>query len=243
MATAKVETYETPAEETGSATGAGAAFGGQKTWDVLKQLVVDDLSKTEPSAAGPVPSDISGLTESELASKFAFEGLQATNKTLADLEKPTQQLLSGQIPSDVTAQIRQITAEKSGSSGLFGQASRALLARDLGKTSLELVQAGATMAASRAEIATRQTELANARKSFLETLTLQRRELNQKAVQTELDRAEFNATLNYQLMDLISKNIEAQQTAAYRYSAGQMSPDNVVSSYRSWLDVLLKRVV
>ena len=58
-------------------------------------------------------------------------------KTIAD------QLIRGEIPTDVAEQIKTMRAEMGESQGLFGQAAKYATARDLGRTSLDMMQLGA----------------------------------------------------------------------------------------------------
>lgn len=68
----------------------------------------------------------------------------ATSKKILDQAQP---LLSGQIPQDVQDQIQRSDAFKSFSGGFGGsQMSAGLTARDLGLTSLNLINQGATLA-------------------------------------------------------------------------------------------------
>ena len=66
-----------------------------------------------------------------------YDSLQGKMATVVD------PMLAGKIPEDVQAQIRQVASENAGIKGLgLGQAGRALVARDLGLTSLQIQAQG-----------------------------------------------------------------------------------------------------
>ena len=85
----------------------------------------------------------------------ANQAVAATAKQYAEDVFPTlagqmasraESYLKGEIPDDVSAQIRQVAAEGSAAQGMFGQAAGGRVARDFGLTSLDLVNQGAQMA-------------------------------------------------------------------------------------------------
>lgn len=104
-------------------------------------------------------SDVT-VASSNAISMYMAANLPTMMKQGADLAeaqgKLAGQLLAGEIPDDVTNQIKTKAAESAQQFGLFGSdaggAGRALEARDLGLTSLQLQGAGANMAKSNAEL-------------------------------------------------------------------------------------------
>ena len=85
----------------------------------------------------------------------ANQRVAATSKQYAEDVFPTlagqmasraESYLKGEIPEDVSAQLRQTAAESSAGQGLFGQAAGGRVARDFGLTSLDMVNQGAQMA-------------------------------------------------------------------------------------------------
>jgi len=68
--------------------------------------------------------------------------------TIGAMETANAAYLSGKIPNDVSAMVRQAASETSKKYGLYGQGAVALTARDLGLTSLQIQQQGLTTAAT-----------------------------------------------------------------------------------------------
>ena len=77
------------------------------------------------------------------------EKLEATpleeNQLLNDIEAVSREFLSGELPEDVIDQIERNAAEQTIQGGLGNQQGRNLEARDLGLSSLDLVQKGASV--------------------------------------------------------------------------------------------------
>jgi hypothetical protein len=72
-----------------------------------------------------------------------WKGVMASSSdSLAKSTAVANQLLSGELPDDVKASIERSRAELGLSRGLFGEAAQMGTARDLGLTSLQMVQSG-----------------------------------------------------------------------------------------------------
>ena len=101
------------------------------------------------------------MVETEAIAKTYVEdimpGLTKQGQELIDQAGTrASEMLTGAIPDDVAARVRQITSESSNAGGLFGQAAQALTARDLGTTSVDIIGRGVSAA----------TEVSNLRTAF-----------------------------------------------------------------------------
>lgn len=112
------------------------------------------------------------------------------------------QMMSGLVPEDVQRQTRMMTAQKSASMGLGvgSQASRNLVARDLGLTSLSLMQAGQ---ASALQIGALQEDK---RKTSLAFLTDQRK-LDLEYAGLAEDSRKSNLAAQLQLQEMLLRSV------------------------------------
>jgi len=99
-----------------------------------------DVRGEDFGAPGYEAIDTFSIPESEL-----MDSLKAT----------TSELLSGELPDDVVAQVEKLSAEKSISTGVFGQASEFSTANALGLTSLQMVEKGLQVGTALTEIETK----------------------------------------------------------------------------------------
>ena len=228
---------------TGSAGGASAGAGGEgadgtngfmqneATFDLLKKYALQEPG-TPASIANP-PQDV-------LDAQNVFDAqVSAIEKTASQLETSAAAFLRGELPDDVAKQIRQQTSEAAMRFGLgTDQAAAALTARDLGATSVQLMQQGSQMAGQAAGIRADTAKLVETRREFdrqfalnTEQFNNQTRELNLKGLALEQDRLQFNAKQNSLILGYMTDMVKAQQDLAYRYSAQDIDPTGMMDSF------------
>lgn len=130
---------DTKSSPSSMAGDAGSAFNANTP------VVMPERGTVEQFGLVGTPADeVAGVTESVdpmLANIDAsFLSIEANINAMNDVNKS---LLAGEIPSDVSAQVRRMASESSGAKGLgTGLASQNLTARDLGLTSAQIQQQG-----------------------------------------------------------------------------------------------------
>lgn len=145
-----------------------------------------------------------GLTMS--SDEYQGLDLNATfDEMISGQQEIANRLMAGEIPEDVLQQIETVTAEQSLSRGLgLGSAARNLTARDLGLTSLSLMEKGTTMAdqISRVVEAKREFNKENdlAIQKHLEVM----RQTDLGIAALEEQRREFNASQTMRVNELIT---------------------------------------
>lgn len=92
-------------------------------------------------AAGTAQADSIAMTERFKANILPAAMASADRMSMQALSN-TEALLRGDIPEDVAAQVRRHAAEISNQIGVRGQAAQFLTARDLGRTSFDMMQLG-----------------------------------------------------------------------------------------------------
>jgi hypothetical protein len=103
--------------------------------------------------------------------EFEFEDVPV-NELLGEVEDIARELMPGNLPQDVADEIRRHAAESSLQGGISGQLARNLTARDIGRTSLEMKQLGASLAAGVAELQIKESQ-------FNASMRLQAAEFNE----------------------------------------------------------------
>ena len=112
------------------------------TVDKIKTAVPDPFAVekyTEQSAAAA--SDLAGMSASTQHNSEMFDEL------VGSMAGQAKEMMTGAVPDDVQKQIRQMAAENviKGGQGMGSQASKFITARDLGLTSLDVMQKGQTL--------------------------------------------------------------------------------------------------
>lgn len=173
----------------------------------------------------------------------ALSGMKESASKLGGL---ADSYLKGEIPADVQAQVRRITSEKGLASGLGrGQAGQALTARDLGLTSLDIVNQG--IQTTNAANATRESmaRIAESRRSFDKEYALRATELSDvlrrtdlSASQLELSRRQFNATSNQQLVAMLSDLASERARMQVSLAQSDIEDTNVIGGVQQVMDQL-----
>lgn len=215
-----------------------SGFGGQKQWDVLQQLALG-------------PSDVSTLPGMELLDSSQFdtttakteEALGSVSSSIEKLSAANASMLKGEIPADLSAAVRRAASETSIKGGVFGSASRAMSARDLGRTSYDvkqqgianeqnLVEAKNTYAAARESI--RQFN-AN-RNAAITKLSMDARNQNLQAIDVERQRIATNIEANVNIMQSIANMVMAQQQTAASAAANKIDPTNMIAAIDNMIE-------
>ena len=180
---------------------------------------VDDRLAKFPNVEGlPERPDLGGRERQDVdVSQLPEDELLQQAKGVAS------ELLAGEIPKDVQQQVEQIAAERALGGGLGqGEAARFLTARDLGRTSLDLVSQGAEIGFQASELEQRQNlaqaDLTRQTSQFNEELNLK-----YQTLQEDLRRSEDNLLklsidtdlkedqINLAAAELVSKNQQFMQ--------------------------------
>lgn len=189
-------------------------------------MIVTNLRDTTGSIPDNILQRSSALAATQSASQQNMQSEADQLNTAFDTlvgqsQQPVAQLMAGQIPADVQAQVRQLAAQNSMSRGLFGQSARALVARDLGLTSMQLQQTGLTAANALAQTAgTRANQLQN------NSLTLgglqdtqARTDIAAAQLRDESRRANVNAALSG--AQLMGQTLQDMHQIAYGYATAE----------------------
>lgn len=229
-----------PAASSAAAPGAASAakstvqegFGGLKQWDVLKDLAVGPADVSTLPGMEMLPQDELGRTTEAVEGALAdFRG------SLDKMSAANESLLKGEIPADVSAAVRRAASENSILAGVRGQASRALSARDLGLTSMDIQQKGianevAIAEAKQAYAAAHENirQYNATRNAALAELSIKARQQNLSAVESERMRVATNIESNLNIMKLISDMRIQQQSLATQAASNKIDPVNVIAS-------------
>lgn len=220
-------------------TNQAVGYGGQTTWDVIKDKV---LATPDATALGAPPVGQDRINA--LVSQYdnVIGGLQTT---INKLEEANKGMLAGEIPADVQKQVMSLSSSTAGFRGLFGPAARSLTARDLGTTSLAIKQQGIQ---NQGAIGSLQDSLSKTTESVRQfnteynlrsaQFTQSVRDSNLRGLALEQERLEFNAKQNLAVTGLIADMVNQQQSIGYNYAAINASPGGTIETYQNWINQL-----
>ena len=127
--------------------------------------------------------------------------------------------------------------------GIFGSSSRNLSARDLGRTSLSIQQAGMEneqqIAESKRTAAGAYEQVRQWNKTYdasLRELQIKQQEQNMSAIEIESDRAKFNASQNSKLLEIVANLVSNQQQVAAQLSISDVDPSGSIATFNSLID-------
>ena len=116
--------------------------------DLLKSEYEASLDEYYPEwrtdilgALGDAQADSVSITQ-RFKENILPKAMDAADRMSAQAISNAESMLRGELPDDVAAQVRRHAAEISNQIGVRGQAAQYLTARDLGRTSLDLMQQG-----------------------------------------------------------------------------------------------------
>ena len=183
------------------------------------------LESTAPEPLG-IPTGTYGAALQSLEAKGVSDPLDINKQyddMLGSAASVASSLLEGGIPEDVQKQVMQVAAEKSLSSGLGAgsQAARNLTVRDLGLTSLSLVERGLSAAQNVFQLSQTQRQSSLDYLSRLRETDLQAQGLLEGTRQTNLE-----AKIN--LFGQIGNTLGAyHQTAAGLIASGEAEQSDI----------------
>lgn len=214
-----------------------SGFGGKTQWEEIQAL---SLSPVKISG-----TDGFGLASSASLDKYAadFDRHVAGVETSIDkVSAANESALKGEIPADVSASVRKAASENSIMRGIGGQAGRALSARDLGATSMDIKERGMATEAKTAEM---RGTLATVVQGFRDTLATRNlqireledraRELNLKGIDVERQRIATNIAANVSILGNMTDLIKTQQMLSMEAAGSDIDPSGMMGSIDSWL--------
>ena len=222
-----------------TADNAQPGFGGMKQWEAIEKLGL---------AQSPTASDGNQLipfADADKPSGLVGEKLGKLETSIEKLSEANASMLKGEIPADVSAAVRRSAAESSLAGGLFGGSSRALTARDLGRTSLDIRQRGIE---NEKAVVDARSGLANAyeslrqynlsRNATLAELEIKAKQNNLTAIDLERQRIATNISANVDILGLIANMAVQQQSIAASAAANDVNPSNIISSLDRMIEQL-----
>jgi len=243
MAEKTKTTKKTPANTTKTATTV-EGFGGDKQWDVIEQYALG-----EPDVTKTPGNEAIDFADADKPSALVGQKLASLEESINRMAEANSSMLKGEIPADVSAAVRRAASESSIAGGTFGSSARALSARDLGRTSFDIKQAGianeATVAQARGTLAAayegiRTTNLT--RNMNLAELSIKARTANLSAIDVERQRIATNIEANINIMKMISDMVIAQQSTAAQAAIGGVETDNIISSFDAMIAQFNKKL-
>lgn len=216
------------------------SFGGKSTWGTLQENAMGSTDYREMGLASSADQDTEVNTA--LSSKFS-KGMESLEDSINRMSEANASLLKGEIPADVSAAVRRAAAESSVTGGIFGSSSRNLSARDLGRTSLSIQQAGMEneqqIAESKRTAAGAYEQVRQWNKTYdasLRELQIKQQEQNMSAIEIESDRAKFNASQNLRLLEIVANLVSNQQQVAAQLSISDVDPSGSIATFNSLID-------
>jgi len=216
------------------------SFGGKSTWDTLQENAMGSTDYREMGLASSADQDTEVNTA--LSSKFS-KGMESLEDSIRRMSEANASLLKGEIPADMSAAVRRAAAESSVTGGIFGSSSRNLSARDLGRTSLSIQQAGMEneqqIAESKRTAAGAYEQVRQWNKTYdasLRELQIKQQEQNMSAIEIESDRAKFNASQNSKLLEIVANLVSNQQQVAAQLSISDVDPSGSIATFNSLID-------
>lgn len=246
-----------PAGEPATATSGGSSSGGSSSSGGAgsTEPAANVLSLTPLDLDTPTPWELPDVPETDVSSALEASdaGLDTLDSMLQDLRDINSSRLRGEIPDDVADEIRNNSAAGSLALGLGGDspAARALQAKDLGLTSLDIQDRGI---ATETTITQLQGDLAKLRENrfqFMQQLEETRRTfqeqsrqfgatLEQDQLRTDIAHKEllarqdmFNASQNLALVEMISRLTMSQAQAQVTAAINDVGDSAITQSYDS----------
>lgn len=177
--------------------------------------------------------------------------LDALSSMVSEMKTANESRMKGQISGDVADQIRINAAEVSGASGIGvdSPAARALTARDLGLTSMDIQERGLATAGQIAGIQSEIVKLSENRYQFTEQLAQSQRAfreqsrqfgatLEQDAIRIQLAYKElvmrqemFNAEQNLRLVSLVSQLVTSQAQLQVQAASAEVGDEAITAAF------------
>lgn len=201
------------------------------------------------------PLEIAGL-DTEALNLKSTEHMDTVSKSLEDLRVKNEDRLAGKLSGDVVAEVRRHAAERATASGVAasGAGSRAIEARDLGMTSMDVQERGFATEQQLNQVTAQLADFENRRAAFSAEFTERSRQFNERLSldqnnqrlsykQLQLQRDSFNASQNSQLIGFIANLAASQAGVSANLAMADIDDSNVVAGYQnimSRIDDMLK---
>lgn len=179
-----------------------------------------------------------GVTGFNDADIQRIEGMaeEASAKAVSDIESLREfgsQLLTGNLPADVSEAVQRASAAGAASRGIIGsQLSRNLSARDLGMTSMQLKEAGAQIMSNAAQLSQAQASFEVSRSSFRAQYQLATAELRDAIRRTDLsvdqlreEKRQFRNKMTLALNEQIINLAQFREDLQFKYAATKLEGD------------------
>jgi hypothetical protein len=208
----------------GGSSSSSSTSGGNAIPENLRNILTDEYGQRR--------DDKFGLTSQ---SGETGSGLIDLNKMFdemaVDVAAIAKQQMSGAIPEDVQKQLRIMRAEKSlaGGLGAGSQAAKNVEARDLGLTSLDMVERGVQKAQSVAQLVEAKREFNKSYDLNVEKFMQDVRRTDLSALQLQESGRQFNERQRLMASELAAKVL----TSYHEMSQTYISPDTAQSAYSS----------
>ena len=220
------------------------AFGGDSLWESLQAHSLSSTSYKDMGLSASGDKD-SPLNDSLLSG--ATGALTSMKGSLAKMSSANESMLKGEIPADVSASVRRAASENSIMRGVGGQAGRALSARDLGLSSMDIKQKGIENEGKLAEMRRGMADSYDKMRTWSKTYDAGLRELeikaraeNTTAISHELDRAKFNAQRNVDLVKILGDLVSNQQSVAGTLAGNDIDPAGSMASFQQYIDSIIQ---
>lgn len=227
--------------ETGGDTGgtSGSAVPGGTVSDVQTAPLVP-LAPTAPNSRWA--EDMLGLRSGEGDTGTNLNSL--FDRLTEQRASISEGMLRGELPQDVQTMVRQQAAENALQRGLGSgsQASRNLVARDLGLTSLDVIERGMTYSQATMEMAEAKREWMKSYDLDVQKLMEVMRQTNVDWAQLDETRRQFNASqvlkVNELMAQILGKGWELSLSYAINENKGQALPSGIAADIKGILNDL-----
>lgn len=219
-------------------------FGNRSQWNTIQRLALGPTNFDKTPGLQRITMQNIGQTTAD------------TNAALGKMEASVDRLsaanasmLRGEIPADVSAAVRRAASETSIRGGVFGSSAKALSARDLGLTSLDIKQKGianeSALLESRNQLAAARENIRQfnlTRNTSLANLANEARRNNLTAIDVERQRIAANIEANVNIMSQIAQLASNQQTAAVTAASNKIDPADIIASFDNIIEQFSSRL-
>lgn len=225
----------------GSSSGSSSGGGDSSSLESLDSQYTrlsrySDLTKLkDPSTLGMDRVSQDAIKSLDEQFKSTISDMGASVDKLSAANAP---LVAGKIPDSVAAQVRQIAAESTSGAGIFGPGARAVTARDLGTTAIDIMQRGFTNEATINSIRESQAKMVEASSEFRRTYNVRVNEMLNVLRSTDLDEAkldqvqkQFNATMKFNIMGSILNAAKARAQYTSMLAIHDVDSSGVASDF------------
>lgn len=220
-----------------------AGFGGRTQWEVLEEHALMDRR------AGTSGFAIVSDEEAENPGRYASPLMAGMAESLDRMSRANAALISGEIPADVSSAVRRSASESSITRGSFGASARALSARDLGRTSLDVMKQGQEQQTA---INNARLELGKTYEAIKKTNLARNQEIvnmesniasnNREVVSLERQRIATNINSNVQTLQLLGDLVSKQQLYMVEAAKEGIDTSPIRDTFDSWIAAISRLI-